>query len=202
MAILSGNLKYDPKRDFTTVKSKAKFIQQNGDIEFYAHQILQMRWAGTNRQSMGIYGGAKEKITIYVKSSVDTDPLPKIRFTQYLGGSNWLGSTHQLKLGKQTITVDDFKLDKNLGIPTFPGRPLYLINPYTSTEQKPIFIYVEGGTVFPTISLFGDETEYKKQLLECINLNKKNNLTYFDITELYSRRAMITVRASTAYKIY
>ena len=33
-------------------------------------------------------------------------------------------------------------------------------------------------------------------------MNKKNNKTYFDITELYGIRTMITVKASSAYNIY
>ena len=41
-----------------------------------------------------------------------------------------------------------------------------------------------------------------QNLIECINLNKKDNLTYFDITELSSSKAMLTVRASDAYRIY
>ena len=33
-------------------------------------------------------------------------------------------------------------------------------------------------------------------------MNKQNNKVYFDITELNSNKAMITVKASDAYKIY
>jgi hypothetical protein len=44
-----------------------------------------MAYAGTNRQSMGIYGRSNEKINFYVKASKSTDPLPKIRFAQYIG---------------------------------------------------------------------------------------------------------------------
>jgi len=204
ISILKGELKYDPKREFTTeLHTKTNKIEQLGDLSSYSKDVLKMYWGSTNRQSTGIYGRANEKITIYVKSTNSIDPLPKIQFTQFIGAyGKWLGKIQNLKLGKQTIIVDNFKLEDNLKIPTFPGGPAYLINPYNPAEQNQIYVYVEGGTLFPIIKLGGDETEYKQKLVECINLNKKDNKTYFDITELYSNRAMITVRASAAYKIY
>ena len=203
--ILNGKLKYDPKREFTTTqKTETNLIEKRGELEKYSKEVLKMYFGATNRQSMGIYARANEKITVFVKSSVDTDPLPKIQFTQYIGrsyGSPWLGEVNELKLGKQTLVCDDFKVD-NLKIPTFFGGPLYLINPYNNTEQNTVYIYVEGGTLFPTYKIGGNKEKYLEELKECINLNKKNNKTYFDITELSSNKAMITVRASDAYKIY
>ena len=204
-AILKGELKYDPKREFTTdINTKANIIDQWGDLNSYSKNVLKMSLGGvTNRQSMGIYGRANEKITIYVKSAKSTDPLPKIQFTQYIGSNkDWLGKINNLKLGKQTIIVDNFKLEDDLKIPTFPGGPAYLLNPYDQYNQDQIYIYVEGGTLFPIIKLGGDETEYMQKLVECINLNKENNKTYFDITELSGKRAMITLRATAAYNIY
>ena len=178
-------------------------IYQNGDIEQYANNILKMKWAGTNRKSVGIYGLANQKITIYVKAGKSTDPLPSIQFTQYIGESaNWLGNIYKLKIGKQVLTVDNFKLKDDLKMPTFPGGPLYLINPYNSSQQSEVSVYIEGGTIFPTFTYGDNIAEYKKELLECINLNKRKNTTYFDITELYGVRELITVRASDAYKIY
>jgi hypothetical protein len=54
------------------------------------------------------------------------------------------------------------------------------------------------------------QKEYIQNTIECINLIKKNNLTFFDITELFSKdlnsplkfKAILTVRASNAYRIY
>ena len=203
-AILKGELKYDPKREFTTSEdyNKSNYIEQRGDVQDYARNVLKMAWAGTNRQSTGIYGRANEKITIYVKSSKINDPLPQIRFTQYLGRRNWLGKINNLKVGKQVLVVDNFTLDDNLEFPTFPGGPAYLINPYTMETQGEIYVYVEGGTLFPIYNGRTNKTEYMQNLIECINLNKKNNLTYFDITELSTSKAMLTVRASDAYRIY
>ena len=76
-------------------------------------------------------------------------------------------------MGKQTLVCDDFKLNNNLKIATFPGGPLYLINPYDYSEQNPFYIYVEGGTLFPTYKIGGNKEKYLEELKECINLNKK-----------------------------
>ena len=82
-SIISGTLKYDPKREFCTkIKTNIRLIHQRGDIEQYARKTLKMAHAGTNRQSIGIYGRSNEKIKFYVKVSKNTDPLPKIRFAQ------------------------------------------------------------------------------------------------------------------------
>ena len=48
----------------------------------------------------------------------------------------------------------------------------------------------------------GNVEEYKKELSEWVELNKKSNRTYFDITELYSMRTIFTLRATFANKIY
>ena len=76
-----GRLNYDPFREFSTKsEDNIRLIHQRDDIEKYARNTLKMAHAGTNRQSMGIYGRSNEKINFYVKASKSTDPLPKIRF--------------------------------------------------------------------------------------------------------------------------
>ena len=47
-----------------------------------------------------------------------------------------------------------------------------------------------------------DENNYMKYLENYIKLVNKDNITNPDIAELYANRAMITVRATHAYKIY
>ena len=203
IALASGNKKYDAKREFSTdAKSKVNIIYQRGDVEKYGVDVLKRSLPQTNRQGMGIYARANEKIKIYVKSDKSSNPLPKIQFSQYVGDGSWLGSSNQLKAGEQILTCDNFQLKITFDKPTFPGGPLYIINPYTSSEQGIVSIYVEGGEVFPIFRLGDNEEVYKFKLLENINLNKRNNKTYFDITELYGTRVMITAKASAAYKIY
>ena len=206
-AILTGDLTYDPKREFSTnTNSKVNPIFQRGDIDNYARKTLKMDWAGTNRQITGIYGRSNETITITVKKGAPNDPMPSIRCSQFLGSSNFLGKIYQLKEGTQTIKVDDFKFDSGYDLNrfnTFPGGPLYLINPYTKDQQSQnLTIYIEGGTLFPVYRFGYNINEYKKGLLETVNLNKKDNNTYFDITELAGYHIMLTLKASVAYKNY
>ena len=161
---------------------------------------------------MGIYGRSNEEITVYVKSGNSKDPLPSIIPIQFIGHViNWYGTSHDLKEGKQSFIIDNFELTEQKGYVnfndpdywTFPGGSMYFINPFTPEEQsQDILIYIEGGEVFPVFKLGGDEKQYINDLSKCIELNKKNNLTYFDITELESLRSIMTFKASQAYDIY
>jgi hypothetical protein len=69
-------------------------------------------------------------------------------------------------------------------------------------QSQNLSVYIEGGTLFPVYRLGYDENEYKNGLLETINLNKKDNKTYFDITELVGDHIMLTFKASLAYDNY
>jgi len=149
-SVFTSSLTYDPKREFSTsLNLKVNPIYQRGDINSYAQKTLKMWKAGTNRQATGIYGRANETITITVKRGNKNNPLPSIVCSQYLGDSSFLGKIHILKEGAQTIKVDDFKLvDKRYDLNrlyTFPGGPLYLINPYTKDMQSQnLSVYIEG----------------------------------------------------------
>ena len=213
ISIYNGTLKYNPKREFSTnPKSNVNIIYQRGDIVNYARNILRLGSAGTNRQVTGIYGRSNEEITVYIKLGNSKDPLPSITSTQFIGHNlNWHGTYHKLKEGKQSFIVDNYELTENNGYVsfddedycTFPGGPLYLNNPFTPEEQSQnVLIYIEGGEVFPVFKLGGNEEQYANDLSKCIELNKKNNLTYFDITELVSLRSIMTFKASQAYDFY
>ena len=198
-----GSLQFDEKREFTTNQNADRnIIRQRGNIASHARNTLKMASAGTNRQSMGIYGLPGEKITIFVKSD-DSDPLPSIRFTQYIGHySNWLGTEFTLVQGRQSYTFDNFTVS-SYSITAKAGGPLYISNPYTSDEQSQnIKVYVEGGTLFPTFRLGESEDEYKAFLAEYITVYNNNPDDYLDITELFGYRIMITVQATLAYNVY
>ena len=205
--VFTGSLAYDPKREFSTsLKIDINPLYQRGDIASYAQQTVKMKWTGTNRQSTGIYGRANEAITITVKRGNKNDPLPSIVCSQYLG-LDFLGETKPLKEGTQTIKFDDFKVDDrytNLNeFYTFPGGPIYLNNPYTKDMQSQnLSVYIEGGTLFPVYRLGYNTNEYKNSLFETINLNKKDNKAYFDITELVGNHIMFNFKASLAYENY
>ena len=129
-----------------------------------------------------------------------------VLYVQYLGAIKFLGEVHTLKEETQTIKVDDFKLDNGYDLDkfyTFPGGPLYLINPYTKDIQSQnLSLYIEGGTLFPVYRFGGNKDEYIKDLLETINLNKKDKTKYFDITELVGNHIIFTFKASLAYEHY
>ena len=201
--ILTGALKFDSRREFTTNQSaKKNIIRQRGDILSYTRNTLKMSMAGTNRQSLGIYVLANEEINIYVTGDIN-DPLPKIRFSQYIGHySNWLGSEINLIKGKQSLVCNNFNVTK-YEIKVKSGGPIYISNPYTSEEQSQnVKVYIEGGKIFPSFRLGeSDEDEYKNFLEEYVEMIK-NNEDYFDITELFGFRSMMTVPASLAYNIY
>jgi len=206
-AVFTGSLTYDPKREFSTnLNLNVNPLYQRGDIYSYGHINLKMWFAGTNRQLTGIYGRSNETITITVKRGNKNDPLPIIVWSQYLGTSNFLGEFYKLKEGTQTIKVDDFKLNEGYDLNnfyTFPGGPLYLMNPFPKNWQSQnLSVYIEGGTLFPVYRLGYNKDEYIKGLLETINLNKKDKTKYFDITELVGHHIMFTFKASLAYEHY
>ena len=198
-----GSLQFDEKREFTTNQSANKnIIRQRGNIASHARNTLKMASAGTNRQSMGIYGLPGEKLTFFVKSD-DSDPLPSIRFTQYVGHySNWLGTEFTLVQGRQSYTFDNFTVS-TYSITVKAGGPLYISNPYTSDQQSQnVKVYVEGGTLFPTFRLGESEDEYKAFLAEYVDMYNSNPDEYLDITELFGYRSMITVQSTLAYNVY
>ena len=198
-----GSLQFDEKREFTTNQSANKnIIRQRGNIASHARNTLKMASAGTNRQSMGIYGLPGEKLTFFVKSDV-SDPLPSIRFTQYVGHySNWLGTEFTLVQGRQSYTFDNFTVS-TYSITVKAGGPLYISNPYTSDQQSQnVKVYVEGGTLFPTFRLGESEDEYKAFLAEYVDMYNSNPDVYLDITELFGYRSMITVQSTLAYNVY
>ena len=203
IGISNGSIIYDPRREFTTnQKEKINKIHQRGDVENYSKRTLKMWRGSTNRQLTGIYAKSNETITFYV-SNEENGLLPCFIFTQYIGASrNWLGTTYCLKKEKESFKVTDFKTDDYV-VPISPGGPIYLINTDNPEKQgQKIKIYIEGGSIYPIMRIEEDEKDYMEFLEEYVNLVKKDNITYPDITEFHSNRAMMSVRATQAYKIY
>ena len=201
--ISNGSIVYDPRREFTTnPKAKINKLHQRGDVDSYSKSILKMWRGGTNRQLTGIYAKSNETITIYL-STEEKKKLPCFRFTQYIGLSrDWLGNNYCLTKEKESFKVTDFKTEEYV-VPSVPGGPIYFTNPYTVEEQsQDIKIYIDGGSLYPILRIDEDEDNYMKLLEEYVELVNKNNITYPDITEFCGNRAMMSVRATHAYKIY
>ena len=204
-AVYLGDATFDPRREFSTnPKSTSNVIYQRGDIEKYSKETLKMYWGTTNKQVTGIFGKANEVITIHVKKGNSKDPLPSIRFAQHIGHlQNYQGKIIPLKEGTQTVTVDNFIFSLEYTIPTYPGGPLYILNPYTSSQQSQnLTIYIEGGQLFPIYRLSQNRDEYENFLAEYVKLVQKDSKTYFDITELVGKNIMLTMRATDTYKKY
>ena len=84
-SIINGEIKYQQNREFTTNQyAKNNIIYQRGNTVQYSKSILKMAYGGTDRQITGIYGFPNETINIFVECE-DNDPLPSIRFSQFLG---------------------------------------------------------------------------------------------------------------------
>ena len=204
-AVYAGEISYTSRREFVTnVNTKSNILYQRGNIDSYARSTLKMTWAGTNRQSTGIYARSNETITVFVERGNTKDPLPSLRIMQHIG--HWInvqGKEIKLKEGEQTIVVDDFEIFKDYTVETFPGGPIYLINPYTSQEQSQnLSVYIEGGTYFPLFRLGDDEKTYRERLTDCIALNHIKKEEFFDLTELVSLRTIMTLKCSDAYNKY
>ena len=201
--IINGELKYEKRREFTTnLNRKLNLINQYGDVEDYSTKKLKMKRGATNRQPTGIYGFSNEMIIIYVDSN-DNDPLPLIRFSQYMGLSGkWISSPIKLKKGKNILKIGEYDI-KDIEIIIKSGGPIYIENPYNSDEQSQnIRIYIEGGILFPFFRLNDNEEEFKIILDNYIRLYYKNIDIYYNIVEFYSNRIMITANATYAQEIY
>ena len=200
----TGALKFDSRREFTTNQSsKINIIRQRGNVLNYVRNTLKMSMAGTNRQSIGIFALANEQITIYAYGE-ENDPLPKIIFSQYIGTyNNWLSNEINLIKGRQNLICKHFNVD-SYSIKVISGGPIYITNPYTSSEQSQnVKIYIEGGKIFPSFRLGeNDESEYKYFLEDYIKMYNSDKEKYYDMTELFGFRSMMTVPATLAYNIY
>ena len=203
--IVSGELKYNEKREFTTnqkAKGKMNIIHQYGDIRSYSRNTLKMARGGTNRQCTGIYGFSKDDIIIYVQSE-DDSPLPSIRFSQYIGQINkFLSSPFKLKKGKNVIKIPTFDLSE-IDVKVKSGGPIYIENPYTEDKQSQnIKIYIDNGILFPLFRKNDDEEEFKSILKQYLLEYNDNIDSYYNIVELYSDRIIITLNATFANEIY
>ena len=201
--IINGKLKYEPRREFTTKQTaQINIINQHGDVTKYSQNVLLMSRGGTNRQPTGIYAFSNDIITIIVDSD-DNDPLPSIRFSQYIGlNSDWLSSSFKLKKGINYLNVTKFNID-NIEVKVKKGGPIYIENPYEPKEQSQnVKLYFEDGILFPLFRINDNEKNFKNILSNYI-IDYKNNInTYYNIMELYSDRLIITWNATDAYKVY
>lgn len=200
--ILSDELVFDAKREFSTSHNATNKINQYGNIITQARTVLKMNSFGTNRQVTGIAVKSNEQICIYVDAN-ENDPLPKIRFLQVIGYWNsFISSEYQLKLGKNLITVPYF-INSNYNDPVVAGASIYIINPYTQSEQSEnVKIYFDDGDFFPVYRLGDDETKFKQQLSEYAEKLKNDSENTFDIVEIVTNHVILTLTAKNCNEYY
>ncbi|MDE6585835.1 MAG: M60 family metallopeptidase [Clostridia bacterium] len=195
--IVSGQLKKDSRREFSTDPNAANVINRYGDLRSYAGNTLKMSSFGINRQVLGVGGLKGQTITIYVEAEAG-DPLPTIAFTQVKGDWRSWQSTYRLSLGKNVLTFPDFITD-NYSWNVTPGGPIHIINPYEPSQQSSkVKVYVEGGYLYPVFRKGGDENAF---LQELTSYNEKLQSTegMSDVAELVGDHFLHTVSAKRAY---
>lgn len=197
-----GQVFFNPKQEFSTDQTSQNIINQYGDIAGYCRNNLQMSSFGTNRQVTGLLAYAGQEVTIYVTAN-EGDPLPRIRFSQHMGSwRKWLGGEQQLKLGKNTFTVPNFKHDDyTIDVPL--GGPIYISNPYTSLQQSSnVKIYIEGGSFYPVLDGNTNEKEYLFELQKYSEYVATDPQNIIDVTEIVADHIIVTVNATRANEIY
>ena len=160
---------------------------------------------GTNNQPTGIAARAGEKITVYVDADT-SGPLPQLVFTQQEGSWSAWSSTVSLKPGKNEFTVPTIYSGN-----VTQGGPIYIVNPYTSEQQKkaPV-IRIEGGERFPIFTKDTDPQQFKAFLTDYHNRLNADVAAHpdvferelIDVVEIVSDRIIFTGTASQAYDAY
>lgn len=201
--VANGELIFNQNLEFSTNPSAKKVIERNGDLANYCRSTLRFASFGSNRQPIGVLGMAGNKITIYVTGDKN-DPLPKIVFTQHIGSwQSWKSGEYSLSLGKNVFTVPSFYHADSYNADVPLGGPIYICNPYTSSEQSEnVKLYIEGGTLYPVFSKNVSEEEYKIELQKYVNYVQTDPDNIVDVTEIISDHIFLTVRATNANQIF
>lgn len=203
-AIISGALKKDVWREFSTEDGARNMIGQYGNAQQYARNVLKFVRSPSNRQVTGLGGTTGETITVYVEADETVERLPQIAFTQIKGRWQSYGSTRNLVRGKNVFEFPDFSYgctDLSMG----KGGPIHIINPYTRDEQGgDVRIYIEGGYNYPVFRDGDDEESFKVILREYVKRLKDpdDHTITVDCFEEIGGNLMGSVTATLAYEFF
>lgn len=202
-AILTGAMRKDPYREFSTDPNAKNTIEQYGALADYCRNTLYMSSFGTDRQVIGIGGTTGETITIYVEAD-EGDPLPSVAFTQITGAwQSWI-RTYTLQRGKNEIVFPNFKTS-SYSVPVAAGGPIHIVNPYTPDKQSSnVKLYFEGGYVYPVFHDGDDESTFKiilKDYYERLKDPNDSSIT-IDAFEAVTDNAILSCSATLAYNSY
>ncbi|MGL5330120.1 MAG: NPCBM/NEW2 domain-containing protein [Peptostreptococcaceae bacterium] len=156
---------------------------------------------GSNFITTGIVATPGEVIEVYVEGDKD-EPLPQIIFSQSQGHYGKWRKNYQLKPGYNKFVVPEI-FDENWAHKANKGGAIYLLNPYTSKDQKkaPI-VSIEVGQKFPVFNKGDNQAEFIEELKAYKKYMDENPNTAVDIYEFNSDRILFTGTASDAYQVY
>lgn len=189
-----GIQNYDTDREFTP--------KRVGNIAAYSRNTLAMNRGFSNRIATGIWATPGEKLKVYVQAE-ESDPLPSIEFTQHISDSQEK-VTIALKRGLNELNVPTLHSDfSSYQTSTEPGGTVYLLNPYTSSQQSAnVKVYIEGGDKIPVFRQGDNVQEFIAGLKEYYNNYQQGKKGYHNITELVSQHTLFTLRLTRVYEGY
>ena len=160
-------------------------VPQNGNPVHHARNVLKMSSFATNYIPTGIAAMSGSTIKVYVEAE-DGQPLPKLMFAQQIG--SWRGWQKEiaLKQGENIITVPTV-YDTAWSTKTKPGGGLYIINPYTESQQgQAPKVRIQGGHDYPLFTDGDNEQAFIAELQAYVEKVKSEPDKYVDIVELQS----------------
>lgn len=213
-AVITGQIKKDPHREFSTKPGSKNQLEQKGNSISYCRNILKFQKYGCNSQVIGIGGTGDKPITVFV----DVEPLegvqrsevklPRIKFSQINGTWQLSFKSEELKLGRNDFTFYNFVKNHNSYDKVryiLPGGPIHVENPYTLEEQKGhVTLYFEQGYVYPVFRDGDDEGTFKVILQDYYNRFKDPNDDEITISafELCSNHFIASAGVKLAYDAY
>lgn len=212
--VLLGELTYNPKYEFSTSDENtgAAKILQHGALREYTQNTLRTSWFGIDRQATGLYGKTGDVLSVYVDADGDEDCLPSLSLTQHFSSSGNWRQDFSLKRGLNIITVPDFGAASHTAPAVAGGGPIYILNPFTSSEQGKVRVYIEGAESFPLYRKQPEDATLEEKTKACEDFLKElkaycsKGFTAgqypLDLLELQSDHCLMTVKASLGENMY
>lgn len=196
--VLNGNIKFTPKREFSTEFENDNKIDQAGDIAAYSQTELKCIWKASEIILTGIYGMQEETFNIFVEAN-ESDKLPSIFFSQNHGYYTHWYEERQLKKGWNILEFPAFGRGL-VAKDEILGGAVYLCNPYLPEEQGEVKVYIEGGGYYPVFRKGGNEKEFLGLLARYEDERKSKTMP--DMAELVTDHAIISTTSSSLYDVY
>lgn len=193
-AVLTGALRKDARREFSTEEGAANTILRGGNVKEYARDTLLTDGIGTDRQTLGIGASYGETLTAYVEAEKESF-LPSLAFAVEKGeGVDFI--VRPLSRGVNKFT---FPLPTTAS-PSNSGGQVYLIYTCPQDTRGDVKVYFEGGYNYPVYRKGGNESEFSAAVKDYVSkLSSLNASTYADVFEAVFDNVTITGSAKLAY---